>query len=47
MPLRMAERFLGMGIWAIIRNHFLEASDPPEGQEWDVGGLEPLQGGHF
>ena len=37
-------RFLGMG------NHkkpFLEASDPPEGQEWDVGGPEPLQGGHF
>ena len=20
----------------------LEASDPPEGQEWDVGGPEPL-----
>ena len=36
--------FLGMG------NHlgpFLEASDWPEGQEWDVGGPEPLRGGNF
>ena len=36
--------FLGMG------NHLgpsPEASDWPEGQEWDVGGPEPLRGGNF